>query len=44
LLVKEELTNFTNNEDDSDSDNDVLHGNDGTSLVIRKSLLTPNGV
>jgi hypothetical protein len=44
LLVKEELTNFTNNEDDFNNDNDVLHRNGGTSLVIIKSLLTPNGV
>jgi hypothetical protein len=32
--------NFANNEDDSDSDRDVLFRDGSTTLVIRKSLLT----
>ena len=35
--------NFANNEDDSDSDGDVLLGDGSTTLVIRNCLLTPKG-
>jgi len=43
MLVKEEPINFTYNENDSDNDKGVLHGDGGTTLVIRKSLLTLKG-
>jgi len=43
LLVEKETSNFTKNKDDSNSDVDVLHGDSGTTLVIRKSLLAPKG-
>jgi len=43
LLVEEEPINFTYNENDSDNDKGVLHGDDSTTLVIKKSLLTLKG-
>jgi hypothetical protein len=43
LLVEKETSNFTKNKDDSNSDVDILHGDSGTTLVIRKSLLAPKG-
>jgi len=30
-------------DDDADNDEEILHGDDGTTLVIRKKLLTPKG-
>lgn len=43
LLIEEKPMNFANNEDDSVSDGDVLLEDGSTTLVIRKSLLTPKG-
>lgn len=43
MLVEEETSNFTKNDDDSNNDVDVLHGDDGTTLVIIKSLLASKG-
>jgi hypothetical protein len=43
MLVEEEPINFTYNENDSDNDKSVLHGDGITALVIRKSLLTLKG-
>jgi len=30
-------------DDDVDNDEEILHGDGGTTLVIRKKLLTPKG-
>lgn len=43
MLVEEEPMNFTNNEDDLDKDGGVLHWDENTTLMIRLSILIPNG-
>jgi len=43
MLVEEKPMNFTNNKDNLDKDGSVLHWDENTTLMIRKSFLIPNG-
>lgn len=44
LLIKKSRNDVTNLiYDDSDSSGEIPHGDDGATLVIKKSLLTPKG-